>query len=54
MDNQNTTTPTLADRVRAGEPIGVGIVGLGASPTAGPRPPTCPPCAPSPATRSAA
>ncbi len=32
MDNQNTTTPTFADRVRAGQPIGVGIVGLGASP----------------------
>ena len=32
MTNQNTTTATLADRVRAGEPIGVGIVGLGASP----------------------
>ena len=29
---QNTTASTVADRVRAGEPIGVGIIGLGASP----------------------
>src|SRR4051794_24989462 len=32
MDNQNTTVSAVADRVRAGQPIGVGIVGLGASP----------------------
>jgi predicted dehydrogenase len=29
--HQNTLTPALANRVRTGQPIGVGIVGLGAS-----------------------
>jgi hypothetical protein len=32
MDSQNTTVSTIAERARAGQPIGVGIVGLGASP----------------------
>ena len=32
MDNQNTTVSTFAERARAGQPVGVVIVGLGASP----------------------
>jgi predicted dehydrogenase len=32
VSNLNSTFPALVDRVRAGQPVGVGIVGFGASP----------------------
>jgi NAD(P)-dependent dehydrogenase (short-subunit alcohol dehydrogenase family) len=53
MDNQNTTVSTFAERARAGQPVGVGIVGLGASPDSWAETAHLPALRAVPATRSA-